>query len=241
MVVNIFGKNSKKYDSIRHDYPAESIEYIKNLSKGYRVLDLGCGTGISTRQLMEIGYNVTGIDGDDEMINIAKDYCDRIKYTVSFAESLPFENESFDMVTAFGSFHWFCNEKAISEIKRVLVNGGMFIVVNKWDTGKYFEILKNVLRKFECENPGSVKQAYIPEDILTKNGFIDINKKIFNCVEQYGVDEIVAHAQTSALWNYVSQDKKFRVIDELKREYLFVSNGGNFSRELDVVIVSGIK
>ncbi len=68
-----FGYNVKKYEKGRSGYPKEVFVYLKSLIKVKRplVLDLGCGTGIATRQLTRIG-TVIGADPDPIMLRAAK-------------------------------------------------------------------------------------------------------------------------------------------------------------------------
>ena len=54
-----FGKLHKAYALSRQGYPVEIIRNIVSLAdRDVKVLDLGCGTGISTRQIAETGFEV---------------------------------------------------------------------------------------------------------------------------------------------------------------------------------------
>ena len=52
----------------------------------------------------------------------------KLNYLVSNAEKIPFWDQTFGLVTAFSSFHWFYITETINEIKRVLKKGGRLIV-----------------------------------------------------------------------------------------------------------------
>jgi ubiquinone/menaquinone biosynthesis C-methylase UbiE len=133
-----FGKLRKAYDSGRHSYPPEVMDNIFSLiGASSNVLDVGCGTGIATRQLAQRISDVSGCDIDKKMIETAQEYEDSIKYCIAPTEKMPFENERFDSITSFGAFHWFCDDKSVSEIKRTLKNGGFFIVINKNEAGNF--------------------------------------------------------------------------------------------------------
>ena len=127
-----FGKLSKAYDSARHAYPQGVMDSIfSNIDASAKVLDIGCGTGIATRQLLQRNTDVTGCDIDSKMIQTANTYGNSINYYIAPTEKMPFEDAGFDAITSFGAFHWFCDVKSISEIRRVLRKGGFFIVINK--------------------------------------------------------------------------------------------------------------
>ena len=98
---------------------------------GMKILDVGCGTGYFTRLLAEGGENaaITGLDLEEPFIAYAKEQAEKqkldIRFLVGDALSLPFEDESFDLVTS----HTFLTsvpdpERAMDEMKRVLRPGG---------------------------------------------------------------------------------------------------------------------
>ncbi|MBN2075688.1 MAG: class I SAM-dependent methyltransferase [Dehalococcoidales bacterium] len=98
------------------------------------ILDIGCGYGTLLRFLAEIrgtSQKLIGIDITPERISKAKSINSNISLLVGDAVSLPFEDESFDMVTQFDTFEHFLDEetrqKAASEISRILKPEGFFI------------------------------------------------------------------------------------------------------------------
>ncbi len=95
-------------------------------SKVPLTLDLGCGTGISTRQLKENGFGVYGADKDLVMLEAAHREDTSISYFHVAADKLPFGSGYFDIVAAFTAFHWFNDEGSLIEIKRVLKQDGIF-------------------------------------------------------------------------------------------------------------------
>lgn len=101
-------------------------DYLKSLVNGEQPLtfDLGCGTGLSTGELKENGFDVIGADKEEEMIAVAKKENPNITFEISPANSLPFPDNHFDLVTAFTAFHWFNDIESLTEIKRVIKLGG---------------------------------------------------------------------------------------------------------------------
>ena len=102
------------------------------------VVDVGCGTGAALRHLASKIKEVTliGIEPVERMIQIAKERLRdnpnqaQIEFRQGSAESLPVDTSTVDLVLAFDSFdHW--NEQAIglSEVRRVLIPGGKFVMV----------------------------------------------------------------------------------------------------------------
>lgn len=104
----------------------EYIEYFKNKGK---CLELGCGIGQYSKRLMEYGYEVTSTDISETALREVKKFNKNTKI-VDMTERLPFESETFDLVFASLSIHYFddkTTKQLVSEIKRVLKNDGLFI------------------------------------------------------------------------------------------------------------------
>jgi ubiquinone/menaquinone biosynthesis C-methylase UbiE len=94
-----------------------------------QALDVACGTGQSSRALQAIAKHVTGTDLSNEMLEYARQN-PGIEFLESPAESLPFEAETFDLLTVCMAFHWFDQAKFLLETKRVLKPNGWLIVYN---------------------------------------------------------------------------------------------------------------
>ncbi len=94
------------------------------------VLDVACGTGDMCLELLKQGYSVTGVDLSEEMMVIARRKAPEATYLIGNAESLPFEEETFDAVTcAFGVRNFVHLEKGLSEMLRVLKPGGRMVIL----------------------------------------------------------------------------------------------------------------
>ena len=64
-------------DNVPYDRWASGIDsllkkYLPSSADRPMVLDLGCGTGQITRRLRDLGYDMTGVDSSDEMLEIAR-------------------------------------------------------------------------------------------------------------------------------------------------------------------------
>ncbi len=98
---------------------------------GLRGLDVGCGEGHNTRLLARAGARVTAIDISETFLRHARaaeaDQPLGIDYQLASGQSLPFDDASFDFVTAFMSLMDMPQPgRAVAEIARVLRPGGLF-------------------------------------------------------------------------------------------------------------------
>lgn len=96
------------------------------------VLDIGCGTGRTTKCLADLGFKVIGVEIVKEMVKKAKALFPEIRFQVGDAANLKFKDSSFN--TAFFSFNGpdyiLPEEKrlqAFKEISRILKSSGLFI------------------------------------------------------------------------------------------------------------------
>ena len=93
---------------------------------GSKVLELGCGTGYFTREIINTGAEITAIDISPDLINVAKDdiKAANVKFMVDNAYSMSFKEEEFDYVIGSSILHHLQIDSAVTEIHRVLKHGG---------------------------------------------------------------------------------------------------------------------
>jgi len=93
------------------------------------VVDLGCGTGLSTRTWSSVSNKVIGIEPSADMIQIARGASlglENIKYISAFSDNTGLDNNYADIITCSQSFHWMNPEKTLKEVSRILKKGGVF-------------------------------------------------------------------------------------------------------------------
>ena len=101
-----------------------------------RVLDVGCGTGLLLRLLAEHlpeSDQLVGIDAAEAMIAVGRSMANdpRIRLSQGVAESLPYPDQSFDVVVSTTSFdHWKDQGAGLAECARVLVPNGHLVLTD---------------------------------------------------------------------------------------------------------------
>jgi ubiquinone/menaquinone biosynthesis C-methylase UbiE len=133
-----FAKVADAYEAYRLGYTGlvwDHLAHSCGLVPGADVVDLGCGTGLSSLPLIERGANVIGIEPDVEMLARAEVALgDRARFQRGRAEELPLPDASVDLVVAAQAAHWFEEPHAGDEILRVLRPGGHVAFVWKYPT-----------------------------------------------------------------------------------------------------------
>ena len=151
---------------------------LANVPADGEILDIGCGGGANLTRLMDrsLRAKVTGVDYSTVSVEksrkvnadaIRKSRCKVLEASVS---SLPFEDDMFVMATAFETIYfWPDIVKSFEEVRRVLVPGGKFLIVNE-DDG-----LSGNNEKWEKIIDGM--HTYTPDELnthLSAAGFKDI-------------------------------------------------------------------
>jgi SAM-dependent methyltransferase len=114
---------AEEYDEGRPSYPAGVFDALGSLT-GLSVLDVGAGTGIATRQLLQRDASVTALDPGIEVLRRACRRTRDLPAIVADGAVLPFTEASFDLVCFAQSWHWLNPATRCSEVHRVLREGG---------------------------------------------------------------------------------------------------------------------
>ncbi|MFJ5563158.1 methyltransferase domain-containing protein [Lysinibacillus xylanilyticus] len=128
------------YAKYRPSYPNEYIDYLfsANQLNGDRIVaDIGSGTGIFSRQLLEKDLNVIGVEPNDDMRKLAEHSLklySRFKLIKATAENTTLKGNSVDLVTVAQAFHWFDKKAFKIECQRILKqNANVALVWNSRD------------------------------------------------------------------------------------------------------------
>jgi SAM-dependent methyltransferase len=126
-----------------------TVEALAPLS-GLSLLDAGCGTGLALRLAAGRGARVSGLDASATLLDVVRGQLADADLRVGDIEELPYDDATFDVVTAFNSIQYAFDPKtAVAELARVARPGGR-VAIEVWgeparcETEVFFARLKEL-------------------------------------------------------------------------------------------------
>jgi SAM-dependent methyltransferase len=132
------GLHARFYDLVYQDKPyADEAAFVTQVLRqervlGGRLLDVACGTGRHAAEFVQLGFDVTGVDYNDELIAIAREHAPGAAFLVQDMCDLRLEEE-FDAVTSlFDSIGYPLTDAkvlvALESMRRQLRRGGVLVI-----------------------------------------------------------------------------------------------------------------
>ncbi len=119
------------YDVFTPESTARLIETcarVASFKRGGLIADLGCGSGVFTDQLHQLGYKAVGLDISSKLVALGRNRYSGIEFLQGDVEFLPFSSSSLDGVLLSGLVHHLPDpSRCAAEVFRVLKPGGSFV------------------------------------------------------------------------------------------------------------------
>ena len=204
----------KKYKGEFPIHPVKldlDLKRYLNLLPGNEVLDLGIGQGRNSIPLVELGYNVTGVDYSTKCLEICKNNCPKLNLIQSDIRAFPTEKNKYDLISSRCVLHFFHKDdtyKIIKNIKENLKSNGLvYISVFSLEDPKLirhtnspnFEILENNIFHH------TVNDTYV--SFFAKNEILDLfsDFKTISIAEEYCLDLGGDTPHYSGIIKYIGQ------------------------------------
>ena len=170
-----FSDRVANYVKYRPGYPAQVLNRLRDagvLTKDAVVADIGSGTGISSWLYLENGFEVFGVEPNDEMRKAAEEYLLAYKKFHSVngtAEQTTLKDHSVNFILAGQAFHWFDVEKTKTEFKRILQVGQGNVVLmwndRRTDSTDFLRAYEDLLKMFGTDYK-EVNHKNIEEEVF---------------------------------------------------------------------------
>jgi SAM-dependent methyltransferase len=198
-----FAVAGEKYDRFMGRYvPTLAVAFADaaGVHSGMSVLDVGCGPGGLTRELVgRVGAdNVAAIDPSPPFVEAARERNPGVDVREGGAEELPFENDTFDAALASLVVAFMRDADAgISEMRRVTKPGGL-VAACMWDvTGggmTMFRIMREAIKSVISDAPTGKPLPGTTEgdlgEILRRAGLSDVEEGTISASAEYeGFDD----------------------------------------------------
>ncbi|MGD1905129.1 MAG: class I SAM-dependent methyltransferase [Leptolyngbyaceae cyanobacterium] len=155
-----FSSRVADYVKYRPTYPPQLLNALQErLSSAATVADIGSGTGIFTRLLLDKGFTVFAVEPNDAMGHQAEadlSTYPHFRSVAGRAEATTLPNHSVDCITCAQAFHWFATPAAVSEFQRILRPGGFVALIwnqRRIQGSSFTEGYEALLREYAIDYP----------------------------------------------------------------------------------------
>jgi ubiquinone/menaquinone biosynthesis C-methylase UbiE len=200
-----------------------------------RILEVGCGSGILWQQNLERippGWRLTLTDFSEGMLEQARQNLGKagaFTFQVVDAQSIPFEDEQFDVVIAnFMLYHVPDRPRALGEIRRVLKPGGQLYATTVGE--RHMQELMELPCRFDPS--GRTEQMKMANEFTLENGQAQL-EAFFAAVEVRRYPDALEVSEVEPLVDYLLSTSTFSSMGEREAFTAFVQriweeNGGVF-------------
>ncbi|MDT5350824.1 MAG: hypothetical protein QOH91_4111 [Mycobacterium sp.] len=193
-----FGSIAEDYDELRPQAPQEAADWL--VPRGCEVaVDVGAGTGLFTRTLVDRAAQVIAVEPDARMREVLAARSPGVRVLEGRGESIPLPDAAADAVFVSSAWHWMDHERAIPEIGRVLRDGGRLGLI--WTSrDREVDWVRNLdlLRAQDTSEASSADRfrRRLDFELPEPRIFHNIARETFRFVRTMTVDDVVAMVGT---------------------------------------------
>ena len=214
------------YDDGRPKLPSKVIEILKiYLNQEINtIVDIGCGTGLSTEICTQFSNNVIGIEPSIDMLNKAKaKENEKMRFMQGYGEKTGLDDECAEIVICSQAFHWMEPETTLKEIHRILKKCGIFAAID----ADYPPVINKELEQFNiylnkktasienCENKW-ISQKTNHLNNIKKSGLFEYSREIcFSNIEKYNQERYKKFLLSQSSMQHAIKNDYGKIMDEL--------------------------
>lgn len=241
-----FGEDAEQYDRTRPTYPAALIDDL--LADNPRmVLDIGCGTGIASRLLVDRGCQLIGVEPDPRMVALARTHGVVVE-EASFEQWKP-GARTFDMLVSAQAWHWVDPDVGSAKAATVLrptARIGLF-----WNVGyppsnlkeQFEEVYARLAPGFGSHSVllGNAGDRFeVTANALRSTGaFLNVAVKKYTQAKEYTTEQWLDQLHTHSDHRLLPSNRRLLLLDGVAK--LIDNAGGRFVMSYETVLVSGTR
>jgi SAM-dependent methyltransferase len=215
-----FADSADIYAASRPAYPGEALDWLRDrigIEPGSRVVEVGAGTGLFTRLILETGAKVLATDPVAEMLTHLAATVPGVATVIATAEALPIAAESVDAVICATAFHWFATPQVLAEFRRVLRPGGTLgLIWNVRDNDvPWVRRLSEITDRYQDDAPRQKSQAW--REVFPAPGFIPLHETAMR-YDHVGTPEevIVGRTLSTSFIAALPEDRRANLVEEVR-------------------------
>ena len=248
-LVKVFDNQAEAYNKYRPGYPGELIRELidlTGLAPGADILEIGCGTGQITLDLLKAGFRITAVEKGSALAEIAA------RNTNAFPEAkivnLPFEAfetpQKFQLAVSAQAFHWIKKEPGLNKISHLLEPDGSVALIwhlDKSQSTDFWQRTKPIYdyyfpnTKFSLIDSPSEHETYLQ----TRKDFQTVLRREYTWTQVYQKEDYLGLLSTFSMQMNLLPKKResfFYAIADL-----IDTCGGKVERHYETVMILGKK
>jgi ubiquinone/menaquinone biosynthesis C-methylase UbiE len=243
-----FSDRVQDYIQYRPSYPHAMVDFIESacaLQPGSTVADIGAGTGIFTKLLLERGYKVFAIEPNAEMLSAAEQSLASYPGLTGLpgtGEHTGLPDQSIDCITAAQAFHWFDQSLVRQEFARILKPQGWVVLIwndRQIDRSPFLQGYEQLLQTFAPEYK-LVKARNVSESQL--QAFYAPGKfqiATFDNAQRLDFEGLLGRMQSSSYVPKENQPQYPEMVNQLRSLFETHQSEGTVSIEYDTNVYYG--
>ena len=215
-----FAEGADVYAASRPTYPGEALDWLRDrmgIGPDSSVVEVGAGTGLFTRLLLETGAKVLATDPVAEMLVHLAATVPGVATAIATAEALPIAAGSVDAVICATAFHWFATPQVLAEFRRVLRPGGRHGLI--WNVRDHqvpwVRRLSEITDRYQDDAPRQKSQAW--RGVFPAPGFTSLRETTMR-YDHVGTPEevIVGRTLSTSFIAALPDDRRTALVDEVR-------------------------
>ena len=242
-----FSNRVADYVKYRPSYPQQLIDCLidqATLSGNAQIADIGAGTGIFSKLLLDQGFAVTAVEPDAKMLAAATAQLSgnsRFSYLNNNAEQTGLADQSVDLICAAQAFHWFNTAQSKQEFKRILKPDGYLALI--WNQRSMHQPLQieydQLLRKF-CSEYSRVNHMNLTHEDLASCFAEDAMQQFsFDNQQEFELSGLIGRIQSTSYCPAADSQAYQQLMTAVKVLFCKYQLGGKIRLEYETKLYLG--